>query len=353
MTGGFRLGELSRVRAWSEVGAIAGEALALCSVCADDAASGLLQWREQGIPLTEVQLLGVIIQGLAPNVCVGCAKSSIIEPTMASQLPTLLRPPAKNGYAIGRGCERCRQRGTSGVIGIQSVVRVTPDLEAALTNGASLAEIVERTYAQGTRSLMEDGFHKAMRGAVTIEGMLRVSRTLPSVYQALLTRDEVPSAVKPERQLRTVVLAGDSTEPVLGEATTNRRVQRTRARILVVEDDADQRQILEMVFRSAGYDVVLAGDGIEALEQIQKDAPELIVADLMMPRMDGTELVRRLKADPVRRTIPILILTVVSDLDKEYALLDQGADDYCEKTIQRRILLKRVENLVRRNHKNP
>ena len=99
--------------------------------------------------------------------------------------------------------------------------------------------------------------------------------------------------------------------------------------------------------------MVLAGDGIEALEQIQKDAPELIVADLMMPRMDGTELVRRLKADPVRRTIPILILTVVSDLDKEYALLDQGADDYCEKTIQRRILLKRVENLVRRNHKNP
>ena len=67
-----------------------------------------------------------------------------------------------------------------------------------------------------------------------------------------------------------------------------------------------------------------------------------------MPKMDGSDLVKRLKNDSKLKEIPILVLTVISDVDKEYALLTLGADDYCEKTIQRKILLRRVENLLKR-----
>ena len=77
----------------------------------------------------------------------------------------------------------------------------------------------------------------------------------------------------------------------------------------------------------------------------------MIVSDLMMPNMDGAELVGKLKSHPTFRRIPVLILTVISDSDKEYTLLDLGADDYCEKTIQRKILLKRIENLIRRSRR--
>ena len=355
LTGGFLAGDLGTIRAWSDVGTAADESLVVCTARAADATDLLPLLREVNVPRSEVHLLGAIIQGFAPCVCSGCAKSSVIEPELSSRLPSMLQPPAKHGYAVGRGCERCQQRGTKGTVGIQSVFRMTPDLEAALAHGATLAELVERTYAQGTRSLIEDGFHKAMRGAVTLECLFRVTHALPPVYQALLSREGgigAPAPDRPTQQLRTTVLADDAAEPVIGSGSETRRATRARARILVVEDDPDQRQILEMVFRSAGYDVSLAEDGISALERVQSAAPDLIVADLMMPRMDGAELVRRLKADPVRKKIPVLILTVVSDLDKEYSLLEQGADDYCEKTIQRRILLKRVENLVRRSHKS-
>jgi DNA-binding response OmpR family regulator len=103
-----------------------------------------------------------------------------------------------------------------------------------------------------------------------------------------------------------------------------------------------------MVFRASNYDVVLTANGKDALERLKAISPDIIVSDLMMPEMDGSELLTRLKADAQYSNIPVLILTVVSDSDREYSLLDLGADDYCEKTVQRKILLKRVQNLIKR-----
>jgi DNA-binding response OmpR family regulator len=117
---------------------------------------------------------------------------------------------------------------------------------------------------------------------------------------------------------------------------------------MVVEDNDDQRAILEMVLKNAGYQVDGVAGGEEALNYLATARPQLIVTDLMMPHIDGAELVRRLKSTVEWQDIPVLVLTVLSDKDKEYLLLDLGAEDYCEKTISRKLLLKRIENLLRR-----
>lgn len=120
-------------------------------------------------------------------------------------------------------------------------------------------------------------------------------------------------------------------------------------KILIVEDDIDQRSIIEMVLKDAGYEVYAASDGKEGFELLEKVNADLVVSDLMMPGVDGATLIRRIKSDNRFKTLPILVLTVINDSEKEYQILSLGVDDYCEKTVQRNILLKRIENLLKRS----
>jgi len=103
-----------------------------------------------------------------------------------------------------------------------------------------------------------------------------------------------------------------------------------------------------MVLRTSEYEVFTANDGIEALEVLSRSTPDLIISDIMMPNMDGVQLVQKLRGDEKYKLLPIMILTVIEDSEKEYELLSLGADEYCEKTVQRKILLRRIENLLKR-----
>ena len=85
-------------------------------------------------------------------------------------------------------------------------------------------------------------------------------------------------------------------------------------RILVVDDEPDQRFILRRIFEKAGHEVVDASHGAQALECVRGWLPELVVTDMMMPVMDGRELIRRLRADPVTAQIPILAVTGNAEL---------------------------------------
>lgn len=122
-----------------------------------------------------------------------------------------------------------------------------------------------------------------------------------------------------------------------------------KAKILIVEDDPDQREILKMVLLDAGYEVFTASGALKGLELARNVSPDLILSDLMMPEMDGADLFIALREDMVLRDIPFMILTVVSDSDKELQLLELGVSEYCEKSIQRKILLKRIERIIKRN----
>jgi DNA-binding response OmpR family regulator len=116
-------------------------------------------------------------------------------------------------------------------------------------------------------------------------------------------------------------------------------------RILVVEDDDDIAQVLQRSLRMEGYDVRLAGDGVAALDQAHAFLPDLIVLDLGLPRLDGIDVARELRA---RDDVPILMLTARDAVESRVEGLDSGADDYLVKPFERQELLARLRALLRR-----
>lgn len=122
---------------------------------------------------------------------------------------------------------------------------------------------------------------------------------------------------------------------------------RERPLILVVDDIAENIDIVTMRLAAQGYDVRTARNGREALEQAYRLLPDLILLDVMMPEIDGIEVTRRLKADAAMRTTPILLLTARSSTEDVVAGLDAGGDDYITKPFDQATLAARVRSLLR------
>ncbi|MEH1129458.1 GGDEF domain-containing response regulator [Micromonospora sp. CPCC 206061] len=119
--------------------------------------------------------------------------------------------------------------------------------------------------------------------------------------------------------------------------------------ILVVDDDPDIARFVQVNLRLHNFEVVLAGDGEEALEVIEEHRPDLAVVDLMMPRMDGLELVRRLRANPMTAALPVIMLTAKGMTVDKVVGLSVGADDYLVKPFDTLELIARVRSTLRRN----
>jgi DNA-binding response OmpR family regulator len=118
-----------------------------------------------------------------------------------------------------------------------------------------------------------------------------------------------------------------------------------RPRVLVVEDDTDIAGVLRRSLDKEGYDVRVAGDGETALDEAGVFAPDAVVLDLGLPKLDGVEVCRRLRTEG---DVPILILTARDALDARVEGLDSGADDYLVKPFEREELLARIRALLRR-----
>lgn len=120
------------------------------------------------------------------------------------------------------------------------------------------------------------------------------------------------------------------------------------SKILLVDDEEDLLELLQYALTKAGYEVVTALDGVSGLKTAREERPDLIVLDIMMPRMDGIELCNRLREDAHLRLTPILMLTARSDEKDEIEGLEAGADDYIPKPISPNLLVSRVRALLRR-----
>ncbi|MGO8700511.1 MAG: response regulator [Limisphaerales bacterium] len=121
-----------------------------------------------------------------------------------------------------------------------------------------------------------------------------------------------------------------------------------KPKILVVDDEPDLLELVEVNFTAAGFTVLFAGDGKEALRQAREKAPDLIILDVMLPEMDGLEVCKSLRQDSATHNIPILMLTArASEIDRVVGF-ELGADDYVTKPFNVRELILRVKNLLRR-----
>ena len=121
------------------------------------------------------------------------------------------------------------------------------------------------------------------------------------------------------------------------------------ARILLVDDERDLVWAVQNTLTRDGYEVLTAYDGMEALTQAQRHTPDLIVLDIIMPRMDGFQVCERLREDPSTASMPILFLSARGAVEDRIAGLDGGADDYIIKPFDFGELKARIRALLRRN----
>jgi K+-sensing histidine kinase KdpD/CheY-like chemotaxis protein len=125
--------------------------------------------------------------------------------------------------------------------------------------------------------------------------------------------------------------------------TTAMKPKNGKPSILVVDDEASIRELLNQNLQEAGYDVRVAGNGREALEQVRREPPDLVILDVMMPEMNGFDVAAVLKNDPATMDIPILILSIVQDRERGFRL---GVDRYLTKPIDTEALLREVGSLL-------
>jgi two-component system phosphate regulon response regulator PhoB len=128
--------------------------------------------------------------------------------------------------------------------------------------------------------------------------------------------------------------------------------QLNKKTILIVEDDEDIQQLVGYNLIKAGFLVEYGDSGEQALEKIKHQAPDLILLDLMLPGMDGTELCRVIRSDSKINQIPIIMLTAKGEESDIINGLDHGADDYITKPFSPKILISRIKAVLRRKAKN-
>jgi len=120
-------------------------------------------------------------------------------------------------------------------------------------------------------------------------------------------------------------------------------------KILVIDDDAAVTDLLSMLLRSQGFDVIATNSSSDGLGFIRKDEPDMIILDLMMPDIDGWEVCRSVRTFS---QVPIIVLSALNDPSMVASVLDAGADDYLTKPTPSRVLVAHINRLIRRNETN-
>lgn len=134
---------------------------------------------------------------------------------------------------------------------------------------------------------------------------------------------------------------------VPNDSTVPQHEKLPQSRVLVVDDNSQNLELLVAYLDSLDCQVATASDGIEALEKVSQQAPDLILLDVMMPRMSGFEVCRKLKSSPTTRDIPIIMVTALNELGDIERGVECGTDDFITKPVNRLELLTRVKSLLR------
>ena len=116
--------------------------------------------------------------------------------------------------------------------------------------------------------------------------------------------------------------------------------------ILVVDDQEDILQTTALILRKDGHEVVMAADGVKALDTVRASRPDLILLDIEMPRMDGWETLRLLRLDEATRDVPVAMFTILFDVKEKVRALKYGAHEYITKPFEMDDLLTRIQRLL-------
>src|SRR5688572_18117526 len=121
----------------------------------------------------------------------------------------------------------------------------------------------------------------------------------------------------------------------------------TRPRVLIADDNETNVELICMHLKPFNYEIIKAYDGAQALEQVDANPPDLVLLDLMMPKISGYEVCQRLKSNPKTALIPVVIITALRELDDKIKAIEIGADDFLIKPFNKLELLTRIKSLLR------
>ncbi len=129
-----------------------------------------------------------------------------------------------------------------------------------------------------------------------------------------------------------------------------RNMENETPKILVVDDNIQNLELLQAYLEDIECETMSAKDGAEAMESVSQNAPDLILLDVMMPKMSGFEVCRRLKNDPATTNIPIIMVTALNEMGDIERGIDSGSDDFVSKPVNKLELLTRVRTMLKLKH---
>jgi type IV pilus assembly protein PilB len=296
--------------------------LVFSTVHTNDALSTIHRLMDMGVERYKLApaLLAIVSQRLVRRVCPECREEHPVERRLAEEMARYNLPAR---YFRGRGCEACKFSGWKGRLAVAEVLDCSDvRMRELLDSGADEARLREESLKHGWLSTMaEDALWHLSQGNAGLE---EVMAYLPGLAARVPDAPAAPPVAPPSA-------------PAVGAK-----------KILVVDDNADNRTLAVEGLRSDGYDLVEVENGREALRRIQQDPPDLVLLDLMMPVMNGFEVIKRVRGELGLVDLPIMVLTAMNESESQVLTLELGADDYVSKPFEPKVLRARVSALFRR-----
>src|SRR2546422_3266482 len=259
------------------------------------------------------------------------------------------------------GCPDCAMTGYRGRFSILEVLTVTPEVERRIAAGETADRIAEAARQAGMRSLWESGLAHVLRGESTIDELLRVVDVpaeeggVAAAGAPAAASRRSPGAVEMPRGAPAAGSVAAAAEPVvehfeLLEEPAPPRVSGAHGlparKVLLVDDEDSLRKVVRELLERDGYVVAEARDGAQALDQIDRVGPDIIVLDLNMPGLDGYGVLSHLRSRPATADIPVIVLTAKGDEDNEVRVFELRADDFLTKPFRARALSARLEAVL-------
>jgi type IV pilus assembly protein PilB len=350
--------------------------LVLSTLHTNDAPNAVTRLVDMGIEAYKLAsaLRGIIAQRLMRKLCPTCKEVNDQPP------PERIRKYIPAGTVVYRplGCPDCSMTGYRGRFSVVEVLTMNVDLERLIGAGATAEKIAEGARANGMLSLFESGLAHVLAGESSVEELLRVvdvpmsdsaaasrvsvAAPVSKVVDAPQARRTPPSSPPPAvdvpaRASATIIpdlssafdLIDDGVEEADAAAAGRRSAPVAKgACVLLVDDEDALRRVMRDLLARDGYDVVEARTGAEALDQVDRHAPDIIVLDLNLPGMDGYSVLSELRSRPATQRIPVIVLTAKGDEDNEVRVFELGADDFLSKPFRAKALSKRLEVVLAR-----
>ena len=334
--------------------------LVLSTLHTNDAANAVTRLVDIGVEAYKIAaaLRGVMAQRLMRKLCPTCKEVWMEAP------PDRLKKWLPKGTPLYRaaGCPDCAMTGYRGRFSIVEVLTVTPEMERRIASGETADHLAAAARRAGMKGLWESGLEHVLRGESTLDELTRVV-DIPQDDDRSSGPTAAPrgsSSGVPQPHVTHAGLGG-MVEPAPAHDTAHFELLEEPApprvsgphglparKVLLVDDEDSLRKVLKDLLEREGYVVSEARDGVQALDQVDRVGPDIIVLDLNMPGLDGYGVLSHLRSRPATADIPVLVLTAKSDEDNEVRVFELGADDFLTKPFRARALSARLEAVLGR-----